>query len=182
MSPGSIVSCRNRDWLLLPADAPDEIRLRTQIQTGRPWHIWDLRQGKTGKKLRIPLVEPLASHLEKVLAQPSDSLFLAPSLAGLPAGHVNGLSAQFAAILTACGVSGHKVAGKGRGRAFHSKTFHSTRHTCNSLLANAGIPADIRRMITGHADDATNLIYTHLDDKTKAKALEKAFAPKKRKA
>jgi superfamily II DNA or RNA helicase len=28
MSPGSIVSCRNRDWVLLPADDPDEIRLR----------------------------------------------------------------------------------------------------------------------------------------------------------
>lgn len=149
--------------------------LKTQIEQGSPFWIWDMVQGKTGKRLRIPLVEPALGHIKAIMAERSDSLFLAPSLEGLPAGATDGLSAQFAAILEACGVAGKKVKGTGKGRSFHSKTFHSTRHTCNSLLANAGVPKDIRILITGHADDATNLIYTHLDDATKAKALTKAF-------
>lgn len=153
---------------------------RSQFMQQSPFWIWDMRQGKTGKKMRIPIVEPLASHLEKLWAQPASSLFLAPTLAEVPAGGFqDGLSWQFAEILKAAGVEGRKVEGKGKGRSFHSKTFHSTRHTCNSLLANAGVPADVRRMITGHSDIETNLIYTHFDDKTKAKALNKAFAPKK---
>lgn len=150
--------------------------LKTQIEQGSPFWIWNMVQRKTGKRLRIPLVEPVLSHIKAVMAEGSDSLFLAPSLAGLPTGTKEGLSAQFGVILEACDVQGKKVQGTGKGRSFHSKTFHSTRHTCNSLLANAGIPKDVRILITGHAaDDATNLIYTHLDDSTKAKALTKAF-------
>jgi integrase len=155
---------------------------RGQFEQGSPFWVWDMRQGKTGKKMRIPIVEPLTSHLMMLWKKPADSLFLAPSLAPLPSGGFQGgLSWQFAKILKEAGVQGRKVKGKGKGRGFHSKTFHSTRHTCNSLLANAGVPADVRRMITGHSDDATNLIYTHFDDKTKAKALNKAFAPQKKK-
>lgn len=151
----------------------------TQIEPGQPWHFWHLRQGKTGKQIRIPMVEPLASHMKAILKKPREGLFLAPSLAGLPSGGFqDGLSWQFGEILKAAKVEGRRVEGKGRGRGFNSKTFHSTRHTCNSLLANAGIPSDVRRMITGHADDATNAIYTHLDDATKGKALVKAFTRK----
>ena len=73
------------------------------------------------------------------------------------------------------------VEGKGKGRGFNSLSFHSTRHTCNTLLAEAGIPADIRLLITGHGDKRTNLGYTHLNDQTKAKALKKAFQPPKTK-
>jgi integrase len=63
----------------------------------------------------------------------------------------------------------------GAGKNFNAKSFHSTRHTCNSLLANAGVPMDIRRAITGHADDVTNMIYTHFSDEKKQEALASAF-------
>lgn len=157
--------------------------MRTQFVEQSPFWVWELRQGKTKKKMRIPLVDPLASHLAALWKKPTSSLYLAPSLANVSIGAGgNGLSAQFAEILVAAGVVGRQVEGKGtKGRSFSSKTFHSTRHTCNSLLANAGVPADVRRMITGHSDDSTNLIYTHFEDKTKAKALKKAFAPQMKK-
>lgn len=155
---------------------------RGQFVQGKPFWIWEVQQGKTKKKLRIPIVEPLASHLERLWSQPTDSVFLAPSLAATTPDGSAGLSSQFNAILKAAGIQGRKIEGKGkRGRSFHSKTFHSTRHTCNSLLANAGVPPELRKMITGHSDDATNLIYTHFEDTKKAKALSKAFAPKKQK-
>lgn len=150
-----------------------------QFTETSPFWVWTFRQQKTGKEMRIPIVDPLAAHL-KQLRKNSQAAAVAPSLAGLPSsGFQTGLSWQFGEILTAAGVTGRKIEGKGKGRGFRSKTFHSTRHTCNSLLANAGIPADVRKMITGHSDTATNLDYTHLTDQTKAKALVKAFARKK---
>lgn len=156
-----------------------------QAQFGKlgQWWVWTLTQRKTGKVIRIPLVEPLASHIADLMRSPPHDLLLAPSLARDTAGGwQDSLSAQFAEILRECGIAGRHVPGKGKGRAFNSLTFHSTRHTCNSLLAEAGVPADIRLLITGHGDKRTNLGYTHLTDTTKAKALQKAFKRRKKAA
>lgn len=149
-----------------------------QSQFGKlgQWWVWTLTQRKTGKVIRIPLVEPLAAHIAALMRQKPASMLLAPSLARESAGGwQDSLSAQFAQILRDCGIQGRHIPGKGKGRGFNSLTFHSTRHTCNSLLAEAGVPADIRLLITGHGDKRTNLGYTHLADETKAKALQKAF-------
>ncbi len=154
--------------------------LRSAFEPGPQWWTWTLTQRKTDKILRIPLVEPLASHVASLMARPAGSLFLAPSLANLGSSGSRGISAQFSQILVDCGITGRKIAGQGKGHAFNSLTFHSTRHTCNTLLANAGIPFEVRKMITGHADLATNITYTHLDEQTKHKALKKAFTPKKK--
>jgi integrase len=180
---------KDHDWLTVALlgfctsqrleDCTNAVRTAFEKSTipgvGPAW-VWTLTQGKTKKVLRIPLVEPLASHIEALLKKPAKSLFLAPSLQQTgPGGWRKNPSYQFAKILDACGIRGRHVAGKGIGRSFNSLTFHSTRHTCNSLLAEAGIPADVRVLITGHGDHRTNLGYTHLTDKTKAKALTKAF-------
>ncbi|MFO1485531.1 MAG: phage integrase SAM-like domain-containing protein [Verrucomicrobiaceae bacterium] len=150
-----------------------------QVINGRKHWIWTLKQRKTGKPMQIPLVDPLAAHITKLMKVKPSSLLLAPSLAkNTVGGWQDSLSWQFADILKACGIAGRHVEGNGRGRSFNSLTFHSTRHTCNTLLAEAGIPADIRLLITGHGDKRTNLGYTHLTDQTKAKALEKAFRRK----
>ncbi len=171
-------STKQQDWLtvaLLGFCTSQRLKdcanaLRSHFESGPQWWTWSLTQRKTGKPLRIPLVEPLTSHLSALMSQPADSLFLAPSLA-----NENNLSMRFSQILVDCGISGRKIEKQGRGYSFHSLTFHSTRHTCNSLLATAGVPFEIRKLITGHADLETNIIYTHLDDQTKGKALTKAF-------
>jgi len=105
------------------------------------------------------------------MAKPASSLFLAPSLANTEVAGSDGLSAQFAQILVDCGIYGHRIEEQGKGRAFYSLTFHSTRHTYNTLLDNAGIPFEERKLITGHADRATIITYTQLDDATKGKAI-----------
>lgn len=42
---------------------------------------------------------------------------------------------------------------------------HSARHTCNTVLAELGIPVDVRQAILGHASKAVNeAVYTHTSD------------------
>ena len=61
----------------------------------------------------------------------------------------------------------------GVGRKFRSLTFHSLRHTFNSVLANAGVDQEVRQQLTGHASAAMNRRYTHLELKTMRAAISK---------
>lgn len=154
----------------------------TAIEHGKPYATWNMAQGKTKTKVRVPIVSPLAEHLQSlkksyckisIQNRAVTSLYLAPSLAGLPAGHVNGLSAQFMQILAECGIAGQHIKGKGKkGRAFNSKSFHSLRHTCNSILANAGVSNDVRIALLGHSSVTMNQRYTHLEDATTGDAMK----------
>jgi integrase len=48
---------------------------------------------------------------------------------------------------------------------------YSLRHRFVSELANANVPADVRRQISGHNDEKIHERYTHLDVDTKRRAL-----------
>jgi integrase len=61
----------------------------------------------------------------------------------------------------------------GKGRRFRSKGFHSFRHVCVSRLANADIPADVRKGIVGHACDTAHARYVHLALDTQRRAVAK---------
>lgn len=137
--------------------------------------VWVLTQRKTNAKVAVPIVEPLADHLRQ-RRQPTNSP-LAPSLAGLKSGGSTGLSWQFSRILDAAKIARQKrkrIAGS-KGQTWTGKTFHSLRHTTNSLLANAGVGADVRRQILGHASDKMNARYTHLEVATTLAGLKKAL-------
>ena len=44
-------------------------------------------------------------------------------------------------------------------------TPHSARKTCNTILRDLGIPADVRKLILGHAsEDVNEQVYTYTDD------------------
>jgi len=158
--------------------------VRSAFDLADPFIVWTVTPSKTASStrttLRIPIVEPAASHIAQLLRSKATALFLAPTLAQLSGQWEDNPSTQFMTILEACGVHGRKIAAQGDGHSFSSLSFHSTRHTCNSLLANAGVPIDVRRQITGHASEKMNIHYTHLNDKTKADALTKAFTQKTR--
>ena len=53
------------------------------------------------------------------------------------------------------------VQGKGK-RKFSARTFHSLRHSFNSVMANAGVSDEIRMKLTGHASKKMNERYTHM--------------------
>lgn len=54
----------------------------------------------------------------------------------------------------------------------HRLTPHSTRHTFNSMLANAGVDVDTRMRLMGQKDAKTNInVYTHFELETLHKAV-----------
>jgi integrase len=145
-----------------------------QIEETAGAMVWRLQQRKTGTIVTVPIVDPLASHLAKM--QPVHrSGPLAPGLAKLASAK---LSVQFAAILQRLDIdrtTRRRAAGT-KGHSWTDKTFHSLRHTTNSLLANAGISDDVRRKILGHASTKMNDRYTHLEITTTLNALAQALS------
>lgn len=136
--------------------------------------VWMLTQGKTKTAVAVPIVEPLATNLKQ---RQQTAGPLAPSLAGTGSGGAMGLSNQFSRILTAAKIDRGKQAPAGghAGNAWTGKTFHSLRHTTNSLLANAGVSDDVRRKILGHASTQMNAHYTHLEIATTLAGLTTAL-------
>jgi len=45
-------------------------------------------------------------------------------------------------------------------------SFHSLRHTLTSIMANAGVPVEVRQKFTGHASAEMNARYTHHEIET----------------
>lgn len=114
---------------------------------------------KTKKEVVIPLHPELERHL---LQSPGiGRAFLFRSLAGRGTGGKSGLSGQFAKIMAAADIVGKITRHTEEGRANSSLSFHSLRHSFNSVMANAGVSQEIRMKLTGHASAEMNKGYTH---------------------
>jgi integrase len=67
------------------------------------------------------------------------------------------------------------------GRNVSLLSFHSLRHSFTSALAAAGVPAEVRQKLTGHADAKSHAVYTHHEFETIRQALSAvARLPKER--
>ena len=95
---------------------------------------------------------------------------LFPSLHGKRSGGDVGLSLTFRALLDKAKIP-YKDVSKGRGRRFYDLGFHSLRHTCVSVMANAGVSEELRKEHVGHTSDVHRR-YTHLQIATFEKAME----------
>jgi|SRR5581483_1441970 len=107
------------------------------------------------KAVRIPIHPGLAERISRI------SGLLFPTLAGRGTGGRHGLSAEFATIMRKAGIRGDVIRHTDNGRRNMTKSFHSLRHSFNSALANAGIAREMRQVLTGHASERMNEIYTH---------------------
>jgi integrase len=58
-------------------------------------------------------------------------------------------------------VHGSIVRHTAKGRRNMTKSFHSLRNSFNSALANADVARETRQVLTGHASERMNEIYTH---------------------
>ena len=126
-------------------------------------------QGKTGKRVEVPIHPQLEEHLLSI-AGDNPRGFLSPSLAKLTTGGQSGLSKQFAATMAKAGIDQRQVQ-TSRNHKFSRLSFHSLRHGFSSALANAGIPADVRMKLTGHKSVGVHQRYTHVELEPLRKAI-----------
>jgi integrase len=115
---------------------------------------------KHGDEHRVPMHPALEDHLLSLPTPKSDDAFLFPSLAGR---RVANLSKQFRKLMEAARIKNWKVreGGDGAARDVWALGFHSFRRTNVSILANAGVPEELRMAITAHATREVHKGYTH---------------------
>jgi Site-specific recombinase XerD len=133
------------------------------------------KAGKTRQRIRIPIHESLHDFLLELPAPDNGKAFLFPSLAGKSTGGKSGLSMAFSRLMArakVCGEIVHERRGES-GRSVSTLSFHSLRHTLVSLMANAGVPVEVRQKFTGHASAEMNQHYTHTEIATLRDAIAK---------
>jgi len=132
------------------------------------------KAGKRGEVLLVPIMPELETRLLSLPSSDDANAPLCPTLHSKGTGGNRGLSSTFNRIMEKAEVYAEQgVEKKGKGRRFKALGFHSLRHTHTSALANAGVPSEVRRKISGHKDERTHAIYTHFNLDTKRKALKK---------
>jgi integrase len=115
---------------------------------------------KQKKAHRTPLHPGFQQYLESVAGDTND--YLCPKLAGVKTTGRRGLSESFKRIMREAGISDEMVQGSGT-RRVSKYSFHSLRHTMNSLMANGGVSQEDRMAAIGHKNEAVNRKYTHLE-------------------
>lgn len=153
------------------------------------WENIDLQQGefrlvtgKTGRRVLIPLAEPLRRYLEKLPSSdnPQEPLFpkAAASIKRSKSGTAATLSGQFYQLMVAASLvkakSHHEIVGKGRSGKRNTSDigFHALRHTATSMMKNAGINSATVQDLIGHESAAISAHYTHIDDPAKRRAID----------
>lgn len=136
---------------------------------------------KTGRRIVLPLVQPLRDYLGALPASDNPDAFIFPRAA--TATRTGTLSNQFHDILADAGlveVRNHASTGKaeaGRGRSQARKTselsFHSLRHSAVTLLKASGANDVLAREIVGHESAAVSRIYTHISTEVMRDAMKK---------
>lgn len=173
-----LITASNEDWQGLVTLAATT-GLRLGDAAGIRWANIALESGlisietqKTGTDILIPMHPDFSEWLAK-RSQGIGKAPVFPKLAILPVGGRNGLSAGFTAIMKKAKILSKAVEREGKGRTTYSKGFHSLRHTFVSGLANAGVAADLRQKLAGHADTKVHAGYTHHETETLRAAVAK---------
>jgi len=126
------------------------------------------------EQLKVPIMAGLEEHLLSLPTCDDPTAKLCPTLSRTRVGGKSGLSSRFTRVMKKAGITSEVGATKiGKGRQFRTLGFHSLRHSFVSELANADVPAEVRKQISGHNSDNMHARYTHLDDETQRRAMEK---------
>jgi integrase len=117
-----------------------------------------------GQKVILPLHPMLLGEIKNIVKGreqiPED--WLTPSLAHKPIGGKTGMSNIFIGIMADAEIDrGDSLEGNGRGRTRFARSFHSTRHTTATWLANEGVHEDLRMLITDQESREVAKRYTH---------------------
>ena len=130
---------------------------------------------KTGRRIVLPLLQPLADYLSELQAGDNPNAYIFPNAAKHK--YVATLSNQFRDILAEAGLVEPRdhhyyrsTTSRPRARETSEISFHSLRHSTVTMLKAAGVSDFIAREIVGHESAAVSRQYTHLstDDKRRA--------------
>ncbi len=134
--------------------------------------VIDYMPKKTRRKnrwVKVPMHPELIDYFNDVTKPKDEAAPLFESLAGKKSA---ALSKQFRKIMAEAGVD-PEYSQPPNGRRTTAKSFHSTRHTAASMLANMGVSSEIREAIVGHTDSETHKKYTHLQMDTLREGIDK---------
>ncbi|MFM9955474.1 MAG: tyrosine-type recombinase/integrase [Opitutaceae bacterium] len=152
---------------------------QVDFQTGEKG-VLRFRPSKTkakGGEIVIPLHKDLAAHLKSLPMPDGENAGkqpLCPELAKVKISGRSGLSRKFKELLGAAGVENEQTRqGEGKGRSLSAYSFHSLRHTFNTVLMNKGVPQELRMKLSGHASEAMNSRYSHAEIETLRAAVGK---------
>jgi integrase len=132
-------------------------------------------QKKTDAKLKIPIHTELHDYLLSRSVPDDGRKPLFPKLYHLRGSGKTGLSSAFRRLMDRASIDpgiARQKTGKA-GRNVSRLSFHSLRHSFTSALANAGVPAEIRQKLTGHADAKAHAVYSHHEFETIRQALDR---------
>ena len=119
-------------------------------------------QRKTDAGLKVPIHPELEDYLLS-LRVPDDGL--KPLFPTFHRWGTAKLSKAFGRLMTEARIDAGVARTKSgvAGRNVSRLSFHSLRHSFTSALANAGVPAELRQKLTGHADAKSHAIYSHFE-------------------
>ena len=120
---------------------------------------------KTGRRIVLPLVQPLSDYLASLPASDKPDAYIFPRAAS--AKRTGALSNQFREILAGAGLvepRSHQARKQGRAQAREPSeiSFHSLRHSAVTMLKASGLSDVFAREIVGHDSAAVSRQYTHL--------------------
>ena len=122
---------------------------------------------KTGKRVAVPICEPLRAHILSLPAPDDPGAPIHPRSRETVTrqGYSSTLSQQFSELLVRAGLRSdtttHLSRGIGRSnrRRREELSFHSLRHSATTLLHEAGVPASVAQALIGHDSEASHQNY-----------------------
>jgi integrase len=129
---------------------------------------------KTGRRIVLPLVQPLVDYLTELPASDNPNAHVFPRAAKVK--YVATLSNQFHDILEDAGLAQSRKYRRTDKERAHARqpteiSFHSLRHSAVTMLKAAGVSDFIARDIIGHDSAVVSRQYTHLSTEDKRRAM-----------
>lgn len=128
------------------------------------------KKSRRGKVVAVPLI----GELNKLRGRGK----ITPTLDAMS---ITVASRHFSRLLDRAGVARIKTKKKGEGRGITDKTFHSWRHTINSLMLDAGVDQRVRQLVCDHDSTKVSNNYTHASIQTMAEAIKRSVPTLERK-
>jgi integrase len=130
---------------------------------------------KTGRRIVLPLVQPLVDYLSELPANDNPNARIFPNAAKHKL--TAALSNQFHEILVEAGLieprEHMRKPRRGRTRETSELSFHSLRHSATSMLKAAGVSDFMAMQIIGHESSAISRQYSHIATDDLRRAMER---------